>query len=147
MSDYSLRPLSPDYLADQVPGVTTWCWQDHTGLRLGPTPPTSVPTGWAWGWGDGVWVRWRTDPFAPPIGAELRRGHAPDPYVTATTVLVTHPTTMVAAGVEVTVPSVVREPRFLTTGPDTPDPATLRGRPLTVIRVLAPSQLTFHALG
>lgn len=147
MNDYSLRPLHPAYPADHVPGVTTWCWQDHTGLRLSPTPPTTVPTGWAWGWGDDVWVRWRYDPFAPSVGAELRRGHAPDPYVPATTVLLTSPAPVVPGDTTVTVPSVVREPRFLSTGLDTPDPATLRGRPLTVIRVLAPTQLTFHALG
>lgn len=144
MTTYGLRSLSGNTQATDVDGIKRWCWSDHDGMHLSDDLPTRVvPTGFIWGWGPGVWVRWRTDPFAPTVGAELREGtsvglvgacvelHAPG----------------IPEGWSSTVPSTVVEPRFLRMVSGSPTAADVRDTGLTVLRVLSPVQLAFFALG
>lgn len=139
MSSYGLRALSDKAPAQAVAGVTAWAWADHHGFHINQNFPTGhVPTGWVWGWGDGVWVRWRTDAYAPAIGAELRRLERMQPPYERATVEVAQP----ADGL----PSAVSERRFLKMVPGELDAALVREQPLTLVRVYNPAQLTFYAL-
>ena len=55
--------------------VVGWCWASHSGLMASDQGPTEiVPTGWLWAWGKDRWLRWRIDPVAGCVGAELRLG-------------------------------------------------------------------------
>lgn len=79
MSGYIIRPLGPcawnEVVGQTEAPVDGWCWAGHDGLVTSASGPINiVPTGWLWAWGPDRWVRWRIDPVAPCVGAELRRG-------------------------------------------------------------------------
>lgn len=79
MTGYMIRSLGPcawnEVVANTNGSVDGWCWAGHDGLVTSASGPDSiVPTGWLWAWGPDRWVRWRIDPVAPCLGAELRRG-------------------------------------------------------------------------
>lgn len=147
---FSIRPLggSTGRHPAEVTGVSCWCWAAHDGLHLEAAfPAEPVPTGFVWGWGPGVWVRWRTDPHAGDAGAELRRA-VPTTGYTGVDVDEATPDLDAEQGPEdrdppPAVPAVVREPRYLVM-PGGLSAEELRGHPMRVLRVSEPDLLFFE---
>ena len=78
MTGYGVAPLGRcdwTQVVEESGPVVGWCWASHDGLMVSDQGPTEiVPTGWLWAWGEGRWLRWRVDPVAGCVGAELRLG-------------------------------------------------------------------------
>lgn len=78
MTAYGVAPLGRcewSRVLEESGSIAGWCWAGHDGLMASDQCPADIaPTGWLWAWGESRWIRWRVDPVAGCVGAELRLG-------------------------------------------------------------------------
>lgn len=132
---YGIAPLDRcawDDVIGRSGEIDGWCWAGHDGLMASDHGPVDlVPTGWLWGWGAGRWLRWRIDPVAGCVGAELRRGAPTNGFEVA----------QVRLGRPDEAVSFRREQHMLVWSP-----SVRRAAGLAALQVIAPAPITFLSM-